>query len=117
MAGFDISSNCRRDTVDLRRLLHRAVSEGFVEVTRYHMRKLKRSAEKRRERREEWQLFAAGVVLILACIALGAWQGHLMVSGKVNTSATASAAEEGHTADLRGQDHRGGFQRQAWRGG
>ncbi len=49
--------------------------------SRSTLRKSKLLKEKRQQKREEWQLFGAGLVLILASIALGAWQGHLMVMG------------------------------------
>jgi hypothetical protein len=49
--------------------------------TRAQLRRKKQETEKRRQNREEYYLLFLGALMVICCAALGAWQGHLMVSG------------------------------------
>lgn len=49
--------------------------------TRAQLRRKKQDDEKRQQRREELSLLVLGVLALICCAALGAWQGHLMVTG------------------------------------
>jgi hypothetical protein len=45
------------------------------------LRRQKRDAAKRKQDREELCLLILGVLAVIGFTALGAWQGHLMMSG------------------------------------
>jgi hypothetical protein len=47
--------------------------------TRSQLRRQKQEAEQRKRNREELSLLILGILAVICCAALGAWQGSLMV--------------------------------------